>query len=182
MALFQKNKRTENDSEHNFSDYVDSLLQADDAAPGTREPALRPNYGIDQAIALMRKMPHDNQTLVISVVRDTLQSANIDVDAIIVDAENRSDSLKHEVSDLKQKIDALRGEISDMEEQIKSSEKELAETAKVRELLQASIGTKKPATIPAAMAPAAPVATDQEPPSAAKQTSIELDRNEKLAS
>jgi len=144
MALFGKSRNQDNDAEENFSDYVDSLLDSQEAA-SAKGQALRPTYTIDQAIELMRKMPKDNQDLVVAVVRDTLQSANIDVAAIIHDAEQKSSSLNHDVSDLKDKISALREDIKDMEQQIQQAEKDLSETTQVRVLLEASLvkGVKK---------------------------------------
>jgi len=138
MSLFGKNRRQANELEENFSDYVDSLLDSQESA-GIQEQALRPSYSIDQAIALMRKMPNDNQALIVGVIRDTLQSANIDVSAIIQDADEKSTGLSQEVSDLKAKITALREEIKDMEAQIQQADKDLSETTKVRVLLEAGI-------------------------------------------
>jgi len=144
MALFSKNRQQEADVEETFSEYVDSLL--DDEEPSSaHEQALRPDYSIDQAVALMRKMPKDNQDLIVAVVRDTLQSANIDVEAIIHDAEHKSAGLQQCVSDLKDKIAALGDEIKDMESQIKQAEQDLAETSLVRKLLQESVAKRSKA-------------------------------------
>jgi len=146
MALFGKKSSsdeglTDIGIEENFSDYVDSLLGEKDNA-SEQKLAPRPDYTIDQAVALMRKMPEENQDLVVTIVRDTLQSADIDVEAIINDAENKSSNLQQNVTDLKAKIDSLRGQIQDMEEQIQHAEQDLAETQKVRALLHASVAKR----------------------------------------
>ena len=135
MALFQRKEKQESETREAFSEYVDSLLDNDQ--PGA-EQALKPAYGIDQAIELMSKVPRDNPEVVVAVIRETLRSANIDVDAIIVDAENKSESLQAEISGLRDRIAALQEEIQQKEGEIQRSQKELKETARVQELLKAS--------------------------------------------
>lgn len=136
MALFQKKAKDESESQEAFSEYVDSLLDEDQT---TSEQALKPAYGIDQAIELMRKVPKDNPDVVVAVIRETLSSANIDVDAIIADAENKTESLRGEIAGLRDRISALQEEIQEKEADIQRSQQDLQETARVQELLKASI-------------------------------------------
>lgn len=136
MALFQRKAKDESEPQEAFSEYVDSLLDEDQSAS---EQALKPAYGIDQAIELMRKVPKDNPDVVVAVIRETLSSAKIDVDAIIADAENKTESLRGEIAGLRDRISALQEEIHEKEADIQRSQQDLQETARVQELLKASV-------------------------------------------
>lgn len=149
MGLFQKNstQNPEGNQNNNLPDYVDTLLeQADlDSVPelGPQIPSKKSEYGINDAINLMRKLPQENSQLVVSVVKETLSSANIDVDEVISDAHNkitgfeqRLDTLDSEINDLETLIDQKRKEISEIEAN-------LEETQSVQNLLQSCSNTKQ---------------------------------------
>lgn len=104
-------------------------------APEPRAAARSADYGIDDAIALMRTLPADNVELVVRVVKHTLESTNIEIKSIIADAsqkqeriESRAKVLKSEIADLEQEIETRRKEIDELEADNK-------ETTQVKERL-----------------------------------------------
>jgi hypothetical protein len=83
-------------------------------------------YGIEQVIDLLSALPTDqNAELVAVVVRKTLESANISIEAILEDAKNRE-------SDFQQRIEMLTRAIEEMQEEIASRRKHVAELQKKR--------------------------------------------------
>lgn len=122
------------------------------AASVTANKAMsKSDFGIQKAIELMRNLPADNIPLVVQVVRATLESANVSVEAIIGDAEikqakieNRIDTLEKEIKEYEEEIEARRHEI-------KALKSDFAETSNVREKLELSV-KKDDAPQPAAAA------------------------------
>lgn len=86
-------------------------------------PKKRKGYGIQDAVELMRKLPlDDNPQLVMTVIKSTLESAQVLVSDIIQDAidrlreiENRVSTLHNEIADLEAKIESRRAEIARLE-------------------------------------------------------------------
>ncbi len=100
------------------------------------ERALR-DYGIEQAIALMRLLPHEaNTELVVQVVKKTLESTNIRVPKIIEDATRKERDLDARVGQLEREIGELEREIQVREAEIERHQKDRAETTTVKERLQ----------------------------------------------
>jgi peptidoglycan hydrolase CwlO-like protein len=131
------------------------------AKPAAAKPAAKAassaksGFGIEKAIELMRSLPDNNEALVVSVVRTTLESTNVSVEAIIDDAEmktarieNRVDSLKKEIKDHEEEIAARREEISRLEADHR-------ETTKVQKKLELSLKADAEAAKPAAAKAAA---------------------------
>jgi hypothetical protein len=95
--------------------------------PGLRRYGARPTsapapYGIDEAVALMRSLPDENIELVVQVVRQTLESAHIDIRAILQDAASRQEAaqarmqvLRDGIAELEAEIEKRRGEIAQLE-------------------------------------------------------------------
>ena len=105
-------------------------------------------YGITEATLLMRTLPVDqNVELVVRVVRNTLESMNVQLAEIIDDAaakeqglQSRMETLNGEIAELSRHIHARRQEIDHLSE-------ELAETTTVKErLLLAQKLVDRPAT------------------------------------
>lgn len=106
-----------------------------------------PEFGIQNAMELMRKLPPDNIPLVVSVVKTTLESLNIDVESIIEDA-------KHKRSKIAERISSLEAEIADFEEEIAARRQEIralqddaGETKTVQERLQLATREMAPVTV-----------------------------------
>jgi hypothetical protein len=109
--------------------------------PARRVEAERPrrasatSYGIDDAIALMRTLPADNVELVVQVVKHTLESARIDITAIIDDASGKQERIESRVKVLRDAIADLEREISTRRTEIDQLETDHRETTKVKERL-----------------------------------------------
>ncbi|MFV2057067.1 MAG: hypothetical protein ACC707_11410, partial [Thiohalomonadales bacterium] len=145
MALF---KRTPTPTEEcpEFDHYVDNLVSESDTDI-TRDieshfsPAA-PRYGISDAVDLMRKLPTDNSDVVIKVVRETLQSAHIDINSIISDADVSLSETEQRLADLASEIENLKSQVHEKQEAVGVAKKEIAETELVKELLVKSQDTK----------------------------------------
>jgi len=145
MGLFQKIKAKEKSNDE-LNEYVDTLLQNSNTMSNeeidekftVESMSLSNSYSIDQVINLMRDLPADAGSIVISTVTKTLESANIDVLKIVQDALKKESSLSSQISELNNEIDSLKEQIAQKKEQINVSTAILEETKKVRELLERS--------------------------------------------
>ena len=104
------------------------------AAPSS---AARPGYGIGDAINLMRSLPQDLQTtdIVVQVIKRTLESAKIDVAAIIVDATHKEDQIEKRIRELQEQIEKYQLEIQTRSGEITRLQTDLEETSRVKERL-----------------------------------------------
>jgi hypothetical protein len=109
-------------------------------------------YGVARAIEMMRKLPEEHIELVVDVVRIALESAHIELAAIIDDA------TRQEVQ-IDERVAVLRAEISELEQQIATRKEEIAaldakrqETTRVKERLSLAENRAKEARLPAASA------------------------------
>jgi hypothetical protein len=139
VGLFQKSvKRAQ--TKDNLPQYVDSLLDAADLdSIEETEPVITghaPDYGIDKAIELLQKLPQDNTALVVAVVRETLQSADIDIARVLEDAQVKAATMQESISTLQAEIAVLKTQVAQKEAQIVQTDAALKETRRVRELLQ----------------------------------------------
>jgi hypothetical protein len=93
-------------------------------------------YGIDQAIALMRALPVDqNVELVVQVMRHTLESLNVRLAGIIDGAVAKEVSLQERMEKLDGEIESLAEQIDVRRQEIGRLTIELKETSKVKERL-----------------------------------------------
>jgi hypothetical protein len=142
MGLFQKGVKNAA-SKEDLPQFVDSLLDAADLSgvPESDPESLITHpveYGIDKAIELLRKLPEENTDLVVTVVRETLQSANIDVDLVVEDAQIKANRMQDKMSELTSEIAVLKTQIAQKEAEIIQTETTCKETQRVQELLQRS--------------------------------------------
>jgi hypothetical protein len=101
------------------------------------EEDVRPSYGIENAIQLMRALPVDqNVELVVQVIKTTLESLKVKVSDIIADAERKEKDLQSRVSNLKQQIAEFEKEIQTRREEITRLEADHSETSSVKARLQ----------------------------------------------
>jgi outer membrane murein-binding lipoprotein Lpp len=105
-----------------------------------------PDFGIQNAMELMRKLPPDNIPLVVNVVRTTLESLNIDVASIIEDAKEKRAKIAERISGLEGEIAELEEEVAARREEIKALHDDASETKVVQERLQMATGEKAPAS------------------------------------
>lgn len=118
-----------------------SRAPAVNAAPAAPAPAavsastLR--FGIDHTIQLMRSLPTDKDpSLVVTVMKATLESVNVRVPDIIKDAEKRLGEVAARVVALKTEIAAYEREMDVRLQEIVKLESAHAEVVRVREFLQ----------------------------------------------
>ena len=97
----------------------------------------RPHYGIEQAIALMRHLPVDqNPALVVAVIKGTLESLRVKVSDIIQDADRKQKDLEDRVGNLKRASADFEKEIDPRKEEIARLEADHKETTAVRGRLE----------------------------------------------
>jgi len=120
------------------------------AAPAPRavqqDDDMRPAYGIENAIQLMRALPVDqNVELVVAVIKGTLESLKVRVSDIIDDASRKQKDLEMRVSNLKQQISDFEKEISTRKEEIERLDADHAETSSVKSRLELAEKAQKAA-------------------------------------
>lgn len=104
--------------------------------PESRRARTSPGtYGIDDAIALMRTLPSENIELVVQVVKQTLESARIDIPVIIDDAAAKLQRIDGRIVVLRDAIAELEREINTRRAEIDQLEAENRETTRVKERL-----------------------------------------------
>ncbi len=107
-------------------------------APSTEKlpDGFEQEYGIAEAIALLRKLPDGDAGTIGRVLRRTLLSARIALPPIIADGNAKNARIEARVEGLKKEIEALRGEIARAETEIAALEEDRAETQLVKERLE----------------------------------------------
>ena len=113
----------------------------------TRSKAGRPGYGIAEATLLMRSLPVDqNVELVVRVVRNTLESMNVQLPEIIEDAVAKEKSLQGRMATLNGEIAEFSKQIDQRKQEISRLEEELSETTTVKDrlLLAQKLAGKSP--------------------------------------
>lgn len=98
-------------------------------------PASRDDYGIEEAIALMRTLPAENVELVVRVVKHTLESTRIDIKSIIEDASAKQERVERRIAVLRDEITDLENEIETRRTEIGELEADHKETTEVKERL-----------------------------------------------
>jgi hypothetical protein len=111
----------------------------------------RPNYGIENAIQLMRALPSAdaNVELVVTVIKTTLESLKVKVSDIIEDAVRKEKDLEGRVGNLKAAITEFEKEIQQRKDEIARLEADHAETTSVKARLQLAEKAQKAQTGPA---------------------------------
>ena len=113
------------------------------AAPVTQSGAVRVTpYGVEDAIKLMRTLAGEaNADLVVRVVKRTLESLNVQVADIVVDAERKETAIKADIATYKADIAELDHEIKTRRDEITRLEAELTETSMVKTRLTSAGST-----------------------------------------
>lgn len=110
----------------------------------TQQKKRRQAYSIEDAILLMRELPEDQRAMVVSIVRKTLSSAQIDVADIIEDAGRKLARLEARSKQLNKEIEELELGITQRKAEINKIEEDASETASVKSSFESAAETKKP--------------------------------------
>ena len=138
MGIFDKKSSKRKDDDFDSpSEQVDLSVATPAPEPAYEAPTTpHQDYGIEQAIALMRTLPSDSVELVVRVVKHTLESTNIDIPTIIEDATAKEDRIDDRVALLREEIGDLEDEISRRSKEIEDLEDDRKETSMVKERLE----------------------------------------------
>jgi hypothetical protein len=133
-------------ADDDFHDSPVETVSLSDPKPGAaggrpaaraQDEELRPHYGIDHAIELMRALPVDhNVELVVQVIKTTLESLKVRVVDIIEDATKRERDLEGRTEQLRKEITDFEREIAQRKETIAKLEAQHAETTVVKQRLE----------------------------------------------
>lgn len=96
----------------------------------------KPAYGIQDTIKLLRELPSEDQEIIVALVKQTLESADITVSNIIIDGEYKQSDLHSQIARLSSDLDKLKLEVEKRERQISKIELTLDETIKVTDVLK----------------------------------------------
>jgi hypothetical protein len=111
-------------------------------------------YGIDDVIHLMRKLPtHENVELVLLVVRNTLESMNVDLKDVIDDGTSKQARLRTSIASLDAAIGDLEKEIEARRQEKAAIELDLGETTTVKEQLEIAFQRESTIRQPIALTP-----------------------------
>jgi septal ring factor EnvC (AmiA/AmiB activator) len=110
----------------------------------------RKDYGIQEAIQLLRGLPVEQNTeLVVRVVRATLASLNVKLADIIEDASRKQKTTQERIATEHGKVADLEKQLAEHRREIASLEADLKETTTVKERLQmAERSAEKAASTP----------------------------------
>lgn len=106
---------------------------------GQKPAATKLAYGIEDAIRLMKALPRDNNEVVVTVVKRTLESTSIEVQDIIDDATAKEEKIREQQKTLEGEIKNLQGEIAKRNQRISELLQNLKDTTDVRQRLQLAL-------------------------------------------
>lgn len=152
MGLFKSSSSSEKEGSNadGFGEYVDTLVSDTRSAEnellvgGIAKGSVQ--YGIDNTIKLLRKLPIDNPKVVVKIVLETLESVDVDVSMIITDANNKVSLLEQHIDSLSSEIQHFEQQIAQKKEEILESKNNLDEMFKVRDLLKEQATLEKQST------------------------------------
>lgn len=149
MGLFSRNNQNDDDfidpaDLPNSSDLDTSFFssESDRSEPSLTsmaKPSKTPSYGIEDAIRLMRTLPRESHEVVVTVVKKTLESTNIQVSTIIEDADQKEQNIRNRHKMLEQEIKELQEQIAKRNQTISELIADLKETTDVRQKLQLAL-------------------------------------------
>ena len=92
----------------------------------------KPRYGINEAIALMRRLPSGDMRILSQVIKETLESTNVSVTEIIEDAESKESGLEVKIRKLDEEVSGLEALIKERKDSIAAYLEDLEETRNVK--------------------------------------------------
>ena len=147
MGLFdRRDEKKKSDAFDSPVETIDLNAPPEDPQPAASRPEAAPaavedgdsyaaDYGIEQAIQLMRTLPQDNVELVVQVVKSTLESTQIKIARIIDDATTKQQDVEGRIKVLKNEIADLENEIASRKSEIGTLEADYEETSRVKDRL-----------------------------------------------
>lgn len=111
---------------------------------GTINPISAQEYGIEEAIALVRTLPTEDIELVVRVVKQTLESNHIDIPKIITDASRKEDRISKTISALQLEIAHLEKEVTSRKLEVENLKTDRDETVLVKERLKFAAKSPRP--------------------------------------
>ena len=93
------------------------------------------NYGVDQALLLLRQIPSDrsNQKMVVNIVRQTLESTGINIQRLLEAATVRQDEITNEIVRIQGEIASYHQAIEEKTVIVQQYQEQLAEIGSLRE-------------------------------------------------
>lgn len=166
MGLFSRNQSPQDDTDDiveqvdlpNRSDINEDYFSEPEVQgqvavkPIQPPPSQLPSYTIEDAIKLMRSLPQDNQEMVVTVVKKTLESTRINIRDILADADIKENQIKQQQEKLEREIKQLKAKIAERNQRIETLKEDMITTVSVRESLQLALdlesktGTKSSST------------------------------------
>ena len=100
---------------------------------------MRPRYGIDKVVELLQSLPvGKDRKLIAQVVKKTLESTDIRVSAIIVDAENTEAAIAKEIDKLSEEVASFQKEIASRRKSITELETKRSAVSRAKAVLALS--------------------------------------------
>ncbi len=181
MKLFSREPRDEAVDDFDTIDLPTKDDLNDDFFVESNEPSIgpkvEPQYGIEDAIKLMRTLPKESSELVVTVVNKTLRSMNVAVEDIIKGAEEKEKSLREQNKDLEQEVKELQARIADRNKQMGAMMADLRETMEVKKRLKLSLDIEAKLNRPAARPPLVESANGGEGDATAAHDATAVDAN-----
>ena len=132
MSIFAKKQEVDQKASSEASATPTSTATSSSATSAGRK-----DYGIAEAIQLMRGLPVEQNTdLVVRVVRATLASLNVRLADIIEDASRKQKATQDRIAAEHGKVADLEKQLADHRREIAALEADLKETSTVKERLQ----------------------------------------------
>lgn len=140
-------------------------------SPSISPSASKGSYGIEQAVALLESLPQGgrNRDLVFQVVKKTLQSLNVEIPAIVADAQAKEQALEGRLKGLDDEIAEFEARIKAKRREAQTLKKEHLQIQQVRQHLeqaerrssgslpkQSASGPSKPSMVVSGSKPASP--------------------------
>ncbi len=93
------------------------------------------NYGVDQALSLLRQIPSDrsNEKMVVNVVRQTLESIGISIPRLLEETSRRQDEVTNEIVRIQGEIASFHQAIEEKTAIVQQYQEQLAEIGSLRE-------------------------------------------------
>jgi DNA-binding transcriptional MerR regulator len=139
----QDAKKAQEDTAAKLEKVINASFAGKDAVPPPptgRGDSGRRDYGIEDAIQLMRRLPEADLHILSAVIKECLESTNIRIANIIKDAEVKEVRLEERIKKLRGEIEDLEAMITSRRATIQALNEDLDETRQVKNNLSLAEG------------------------------------------